>query len=159
MPKPLDNDVFEVSPAAIKCIEILGKRFRDDLGAALLVDYPREKNTYGTTLHAVHRHKHVNLFDKPGENDLTAHVDFGACLSKAAQAGSATYGPITQGQFLNYLGISLRAASLLARATPAQAFDILAAKKRLTEENGMGKSFQVFSITSPNVPTPPGFEN
>jgi len=44
-------------------------------GMALVIDYGAEQ-VMRSTLTAYHQHKIVSVFDRPGECDITAHVDF-----------------------------------------------------------------------------------
>ena len=64
-------------------------------------------------------------------------VDFLTCVRTAEKYGILTYGPVSQGSFLNKLGISLRAATLLKNATPQQAINIAASKNRLVSDHVM----------------------
>ncbi len=55
------------------------------------------------------------------------------------------------------MGIGPRAQSL-ASAQPDQADAIADALERLTAPDQMGTLFKVLAATSPDLPTPPGFE-
>ena len=86
-------------------------------------------------------------------------IDYGHALCQAAEnAGAETRGPVTQGSFLQQLGITLRADRLGRRATTAQIKDIDLALHRLTAIGQMGDLFKVLAITRPGDPAPPGFE-
>ena len=158
MPRAQLNDIYEVCPAAIKIIAMLASRIKKEGGAALLIDYARPQGCYGDTLQAVRKNKKVGIFENPGEDDLTTMVDFLTCVRTAEKYGILTYGPVSQGSFLNNLGISLRAATLLKNATPQQAINITASKNRLVSNKKMGQLFQVLAILNSYLPTPAGFE-
>ncbi|HEU4400997.1 MAG TPA: SAM-dependent methyltransferase, partial [Candidatus Polarisedimenticolia bacterium] len=55
---------------------------------------------------AYHRHRtHEEFLLRPGEQDLTAHVDFTALKRAAESAGGRTLGLTTQARFLLALGV------------------------------------------------------
>ena len=88
---------------------------------------------------------------------LTAHVDFAALAGAAREAGAAVHGPVTQGRFLEALGIEARAQTLIAGASQKQAQDIRSAQMRLTDPNEMGELFKAMAIASPALGVPAGF--
>ena len=55
-------------------------------GVALIIDYGHARTSEGDTLQAVRGHGFADVLADPGEQDLTAHVDFEA-LAKAADGG------------------------------------------------------------------------
>jgi NADH dehydrogenase [ubiquinone] 1 alpha subcomplex assembly factor 7 len=67
------------------------------------------------------RHRYADPCEAPGERDLTAHVDFPA-LAAARERGVRDFGPVAQGDWLEAMGIQLRAASL-AKAAPERGGD------------------------------------
>lgn len=159
IPAP-DGAVLEIAPAALGFTAGLARRLADQGGAALLIDYgdhvtPR----FGDTLQALKDHAFVDPLATPGEADLTAHVDFAAIAQAARRAGAAVYGPVTQADCLEALGLSVRAAALKRRASPAQAAAIDAAVARLTDRTptGMGALFKTLALSHPDLPVPPGF--
>ena len=63
---------------------------------------------------------------------------------------------MTQGQWLERLGIEQRAASL-AGSNPERSREIAAALQRLIARDQMGELFKVLAIHSPDWPAPAGF--
>jgi NADH dehydrogenase [ubiquinone] 1 alpha subcomplex assembly factor 7 len=84
-------------------------------------------------------------------------VEFRALAEAAAAGGAAVYGPVPQGTFLTALGVHLRTAKLLERATPDQRHALRAALFRLTDPSAMGELFKVLALAAPQAPAPPGF--
>jgi NADH dehydrogenase [ubiquinone] 1 alpha subcomplex assembly factor 7 len=159
LPEPVRNAepgaVYEAAFAAGQVLESIGRRVASNGGALLAIDYGYAATQTGETLQAVSRHKYADPLDHPGEVDLSAHVDFSA-LATAARTIKLTTTPLaTQGDFLRRLGIAERAAQL-ARANPAEAANVDAALRRLTESAQMGDLFKVFCAHSPGL-VPPGF--
>jgi len=130
-------------------------------GAALIIDYGHVETGIGDTLQAMSRHRFADPLDRPGEIDLTAHVDFQVLRERAAIEGVRVQGPVSQGNFLRRLGIVERADRLKASATARQAAAIDAALARLTGDGptGMGEMFKVMAMSHPRLPVLPGFED
>lgn len=146
--------ILETSPAVVTTMRDLVRRLTAQGGALLAIDYGYEGPALGETLQAVRGHAFANPFDAPGEQDLTAHVDFTTLAAAAQAGGAAVWGPVDQGEWLVKLGIDQRAAAL-ARATPARADAIAADRVRLVVE--MGTLFKALAVTAPGWPEPAGF--
>jgi NADH dehydrogenase [ubiquinone] 1 alpha subcomplex assembly factor 7 len=156
-PEAGEGDIFEFRPAASGLAEAIAGRLVRHPGVALIIDYGHGESAVGDTLQAVKDHQYQDPLAGPGEADLTAHVNFAAFGRAAAAAGAEAAGPVSQGEFLQMLGIGVRAEALMA-AEPAQAREIEAALARLTSEQAMGRLFKVMALLSPGMAPPPGFE-
>jgi SAM-dependent MidA family methyltransferase len=144
----------ETSPAALAIAADLSRRLAAEGGAALIVDYGHQRPGRGDTLQAVRRHAYADPFEAPGERDLTAHVDFSA-LAAVAQ-GVRVSGPVAQGDWLDAMGLPLRAAAL-AKAAPDRTEEIVEARDRLSSPERMGRLFKAMALTAPGWPEPAGF--
>jgi NADH dehydrogenase [ubiquinone] 1 alpha subcomplex assembly factor 7 len=153
---PEEGAVFEISPASIAVAAEIGRRVREDGGAALIVDYGHATATQGSTLRAIERHTPVGIFDNPGESDLSAFVDFSLLARAASDAEAAIFGPCPQGVFMERLGIGARAESLKSRASPGQRDALESAVGRLTGPGDMGTLFKVAAIAHRGL-IPAGF--
>lgn len=153
-----DGSIFETSPISQEIVSTIGSRLSKNGGAALFIDYGYDESGMGNTFQAVKNHKYADPLDSPGHQDLTAHVDFAAVAKTASKVGTRPWGPVTQGDLLERLGISARATSLLASATKDQAVELASARQRLTAPDGMGRLFKAIAICHPDAPAPPGFE-
>ncbi|RMD88465.1 MAG: class I SAM-dependent methyltransferase, partial [Alphaproteobacteria bacterium] len=147
-----DGAIVEVCPEGVSLMANLARRIVAHGGAALVIDYGYSRHAPGDSLQAVRRHQPVDIFHRPGECDLTAHVNFAALAAAARAAGAATAGPVTQGDFLEALGIRVRAAMLARRANPRQRRDIDAALRRLVAPDMMGHLFKVLAVTGEEGP-------
>ena len=140
--------VVEISPQSQKIMGKLAHRLATNEGAALILDYGYVVAPHTATVQAVSKHSSASILDRPGEIDLTAHVDFGA-LAQAAREGGAEVLPVVgQGEFLKNLGIDIRANTLKKHATPTQASSIHTALNRLIDETQMGTLFKVMEVRS-----------
>ena len=152
-----DGEVVETSPARDEAVGQLAKRLAEQGGAALIIDYGHEKSAPGETLQAVRGHAFAPVLAAPGEQDLTAHVDFEAVAKAAGDAGAAVTPVVTQGEWLERLGIHARASALVS-AHPSREEEIEAALHRLTDADAMGRLFKVVALHSPEWPAPAGFQ-
>ncbi len=146
----------ETSPASLAIVAGLARRLAAQGGAALIVDYGHARRGTGDTLQAVARHAFADPFEAPGDRDLTAHVDFSALAEAAQGEGVRVFGPVAQGDWLEAMGISHRAAAL-ARAAPERTAGIMAARDRLVAPDQMGRLFKAMALVAPGWPEPAGF--
>lgn len=152
-----DGEIVETSPARDQAVADIASRLAAFGGAALILDYGHSKSAPGDTLQAVRAHTFAPVLDRPGEQDLTAHVDFETTALAAREAGAAATDVIAQGAWLERLGIASR-ASALAKTHPERAKEIHAALHRLCARDQMGELFKVIGLYSPSWPTPAGLE-
>ena len=149
--------IVETSPARDAAVHSIASHLSDHGGVALIIDYGHATSAPGDTLQAVKAHHFADPLANPGEQDLTAHVDFEAVADSARAAGATVTSLATQGDWLKRLGIIERAKTL-TRANPDRANDVASALTRLTDASAMGDLFKVIAIHSTDWPTPAGFE-
>ena len=139
----------------------IASRVRDQGGAALIIDYGHLRSEAGDTFQAIARHSYTDPLMAPGLADVTAHVDFQALARAAEDVGARMHGPVTQGEFLQRIGIETRAVTLMAKASPEVSEDISAALKRLVGggRSGMGTLFKVLGVSAPDIPALPGLSD
>lgn len=108
-------------------MELISKKIADYNGSALLIDYGHD-GVQKDTLRAFKEHRIADVFEKPGECDLTCDVDF-SFLKHVAQKMQGfhkillssrfylfyliylkvmPYGPVTQQDFLRQMQIGTR---------------------------------------------------
>ena len=121
-------------------------------GAIFIIDYGFPRHEYyhpqrsmGTLMcHTRHR-AHGDPFLRPGEQDITAHVDFSALAGAAREAGLDMLGYATQAQFLVNCGIT----EVLAQANLDNALHyapIAAEAQQLLSPAEMGELFKVLAV-------------
>jgi NADH dehydrogenase [ubiquinone] 1 alpha subcomplex assembly factor 7 len=153
LPDAPDGAQAEIGEAGRALAGAIGARLKRDGGAALIIDYGYARGA-GASLQAVRAHHGAAVLDRPGESDLSAHVDF-AALAAAAQA--PTFGPVAQRDFLLQLGLLQRAETLKASASAEQGAAIDAALARLIDPAQMGTLFRVLAVADGRSTTPAGF--
>lgn len=147
----LDGPIRETSPIRAAAAHALARHLASHGGAAIIIDYGHFRGEEGDTLQAVRGHRFADVLDAPGEQDLTAHVDF-AALSRAAKIdGVRVSNIVSQGTWLETLGIGGRAMALAAK-NPQDTDRIAAARRRLCDEGEMGQLFKVMALTGKGWP-------
>lgn len=140
----------ELGLAARAWIRTLGERL--GTGVALLIDYGFPRHEYyhpqrsAGTLMCHYRHRaHADPFAHPGDEDITAHVDFTALAESAAEAGLEVLGYTTLAQFLVNCGIT----EVLGEANAENALHyapIAAEAQKLLSPAEMGELFKVLAV-------------
>ena len=152
-----DGEVVETSPAREQVARETAKQLAVRGGVALIVDYGHGKSAPGDTLQAVKVHGYAPVLADPGEQDLTAHVDFEALAKAAEEFGVAVTALVEQGEWLQRLGIAARAKALRT-AHPDRAEELDATVHRLCDGTQMGRLFKVIAFHSTGWPAPAGLE-
>lgn len=140
----------EINLAASAWVRSLAESLEQ--GLILVIDYGFPRHEYyhpqrsmGTLMcHTRHR-AHGDPFVNPGEQDITAHVDFSALAAAARDAGLEVLGYATQAQFLVNCGIT----EVLAQANLDNALHyapIAAEAQQLLSPAEMGELFKVLAV-------------
>ena len=151
------GDVVEYCPALPAIAAAIAGRIARHGGVALVIDYGGW-GSLGDTFQAIRAHGFADPLAEPGRADLTAHVDFRALADAFASCGTAVTAMTDQGVFLERLGIMGRAQAL-ARSLTGPARDThIAAHRRLTHPEEMGRLFKAIACHPPGTPPPPGLD-
>ena len=156
LPQAEHGALIEICPAIDLLTDHLGERFKATPGRALFIDYGPLETEFADTLQALKQHQKVDVFQSPGDTDLTARVDFARVKNIAIGHGLAVHGPTPQEAWLRVMNIETRAVSLI-RANPASKDKIMRQLHRLLDAEEMGELFKVIALSSPELPTPLGF--
>ena len=149
---------IDAAPGYLSEIHLAGAAFVRSLGdslrrgVALLIDYGFLEHEYyhsdrnAGTLMCHYRHRaHTDPFFLPGAQDVTAHVNFGAMMDAARDAGLEVEGYTTQAKFLIACGIT----DQLTQIDPANAAKYLPLAnqaQRLLSPAEMGELFKVLAV-------------
>jgi SAM-dependent MidA family methyltransferase len=152
-----DGGVYESSPAATALAENIAGIIGAKGGAAVIIDYGyAEVAGFSETLQAVSGHRFADALAEPGEDDLSAHVDFAALAQAGQRGGARVFGPVTQGMFLANIGIAERAEQLM-KSNPESAADLLSATERLIGNDQMGQLFKALAFVPSAITDVAGF--
>jgi SAM-dependent MidA family methyltransferase len=140
----------EVNVEACQWIQDVGRRL--DRGFILTVDYGHEaaelyneRHMRGTVLAYSEHRASEDFFASPGEQDLTAHVNFTALDLWGRCAGLSRTGCVSQMVFLVSLGRANEFADLYDQdSNEVERIRARLLLKSLINPEGMGETFQVF---------------
>jgi SAM-dependent MidA family methyltransferase len=149
----------EVNLRALDWIEDAARSLRR--GFILTIDYGfLDNDLYSPhrsegTLLCYHRHQvSENALERPGEQDITAHVNFTSLIRKGEEVGLRFTGLVPQYRFLLRLGLLEEVESLGEGLPELEALQMRLSVKRLIEpETGMGEVFKVL-IQHKGIETP-----
>jgi len=119
-------------------------------GFLLMIDYGYTRNEQlagrhrGTLMAYRHHSSSPDPYQAPGEQDLTAHVNFTALAAACEQAGLQVEKLLTQSQFLMGIGESNQFADAFEDCrVPQERAKVALQLKHLVTPVGMGENFQV----------------
>jgi SAM-dependent MidA family methyltransferase len=138
-----------ISQAWIKGIS--GAIARDlRVGVVIVIDYGYTRNQQlagrhrGTLMAYRHHSSSPDPYQAPGEQDLTAHVNFTALAAACEQAGMQVEKLLTQSQFLMGIGEKNQFADAFEDCrVPQERAKVALQLKHLVTPVGMGENFQV----------------
>ncbi|WP_336288209.1 class I SAM-dependent methyltransferase [Bartonella sp. CB60] len=151
-----DGTIFEHAPLRHQLMQQISNRLIQMSGSALLIDYGASDLAFGDTLQAVSKHRFRDIFDAPGEHDLTSHVNFSFLKTIALEQGCFAE-ILEQGDFLFKMGLLERAKQLGANKSAALQGKICQDIERLAGSDQMGKLFKVLHVSDKNISLPPQF--
>jgi len=119
-------------------------------GLLLIIDYGYSRNEQlagrhrGTLMAYRHHSASPDPYQAPGEQDLTAHVNFTALAAACAEAGMRVENLLTQSQFLMGIGEKDQFADAFEGCrVPQERAKVALQLKHLVTPVGMGENFQV----------------
>jgi len=146
------GDMVETCATAPAIVAAIDRRISAFGGTALIIDYGDWSST-DDTFQAMSSHAFSNPLAHPGDDDLTAHVDFAALVHGIACAHTEL---TPQGDFLHHLGIGTRAQTLAANLGGDALVTHMAAYHRLTDADKMGTLFKVIGLHPEGTAPPAG---
>jgi SAM-dependent MidA family methyltransferase len=148
---PEAGERIEVPLQAKGCMSNLTASIRRGFSLAIDYGYTREEQLAGRhrgTLMAYRQHSaSPNPYEAPGEQDLTAHVNFTALAAAAAEKGMQVQPLLTQSQFLMGIGEKNQFADAFEDCClPQEHAKVALQLKHLVTPAGMGESFHVLVV-------------
>jgi SAM-dependent MidA family methyltransferase len=154
---PEEGERVEATLAALDGMARIANLFDGRRGFLVIIDYgyTREQQLAGRhcdTVMAYHRHTaSASPYEAPGEQDITAHVNFTALRAKAVERGLEARALLTQSQFLLGIGEETQFADAFQGCQlPQEQAKVALQLKHLISPAGMGETFQVL-VMSHNV--------
>ena len=145
---PEPGERIEVSLAAQQSMDRLAAGIERGFIIAIDYGYTREEQLAGGhrgTLKAIRQHSvSANPYEAPGEQDITADVNFTALAAAAEKHGMQTHKLVTQSQFLMGIGEANQFADAFEECRlPQERAKVALQLKHLVTPAGMGESFHV----------------
>jgi SAM-dependent MidA family methyltransferase len=145
-PEPYER--VEANLAAQRCMKGIAANIERGFLVVIDYGYTREEQRAGRhrgTLKAIRQHSiGANPYEAPGEQDITADVNFTALAAAAERHGMQAHRLITQSQFLLGIGEANQFADSFEECRlPQERAKVALQLKHLVTPAGMGESFQV----------------
>jgi SAM-dependent MidA family methyltransferase len=151
---PEPGERVEVSFAALDWIDRIAGLFRDRRGFAMFIDYgyTREQQLAGRhrdTLMTYRQHSaSTSPYQAPGEQDITAHVNFTALRARAVEQGLDDMALLTQTQLLLGIGEETQFADAFQDCKlPQERAKVALQLRHLLSPEEMGEKFQVLLLS------------
>ena len=127
-------------------------------GCILLVDYGYLKENNQSTLQSVFKHKKNFLLKNLGKSDITYHVNFSLLSEFFLKNKLKVKKTVTQREFLNRMGIKLRAEILSKKMKFRDQSDLYSRLQRLIDPGQMGHLFKIILAYNLKINKYPGFK-
>jgi len=155
--RPEEGERVEVSLAALGWMDCIARAFERRRGFLVVIDYgyTREEQLAGRhrdTIMTYRQHTaSVSPYEAPGEQDITAHVNFTALQAIGIEGGLEPLALLTQSQFLIGIGEETQFADAFQDCKlPQEQTKVALQLKHLIAPSGMGEIFQAL-LMSHNV--------
>ena len=151
---PEEGERVEICPAALAWMDNIAQLLAGRSGFVVLIDYgyTREEQLAGRHRDTIMTYRqHVasaSPYQAPGEQDITAHVNFTALRARAEERGLTPLALLTQSQFLMGIGERTEFADAFQDCRlPQERAKVALQLKHLISPAGMGESFQVLLLS------------
>ncbi len=147
----IEGTIIERSDLQFEILKCLCEKLKNNGGCLLIIDYGSELGQVDT-LQGMHKNKYCDFLAKPGEVDLTSHVNFGLISGYAKSFKVKPSKLITQKVFLTKMGVFERFKKLTDSLNENEKNYQTKTLNRLVSEDQMGNLIKVLAIQSNNEP-------
>ena len=151
---PEEGERVEAPLVSLEWMGRIAEAFRGRRGFVVLIDYgyTREEQLagrYRDTVMTYRQHAaRCTPYDAPGEQDITAHVNFTALRARGVERGLDEVALITQSQFLIGIGEETQFSDAFQDCSlPQERAKVALQLKHLITPSGMGETFQVLVMS------------
>jgi SAM-dependent MidA family methyltransferase len=152
---PEPGERVESTLVSLEWMERIAEIFRGKRGFLVLIDYgyTREEQLAGRhrdTILSYRQHTaSTSPYEAPGEQDITAHVNFTALRARGVEGGLELVALLTQSQFLIGIGEETQFADAFQDCKlPQERAKVALQLKHLITPTGMGETFQVLLMSA-----------
>ena len=145
---PEDGMRTEVAMIAVRTMAQIAANVERGFLIAIDYGYTRQQQLAGRHLDSLMTYRKHSAtpdpYQAPGEQDITAHVNFTALAAAAEQSGLHVHKLLTQSQFLMGIGEATQFADAFEECRlPQERAKVAMQLKHLVTPEGMGETFQV----------------
>ena len=137
------NNIIEYPVKAIEYLELISKKIKECNGGLLTFDYGYTQNKNKDTLQGTRKHKYLSILSKPGDVDITSHINYRLFSEILKKNNLRVEKIVTQNEFLQKLGIFERAEMLSKKKSFKEKADMFFRLKKLMHYKEMGSLFKV----------------
>ena len=152
------SHIIEYPINAIQYLKKISKKINNHNGALLSFDYGYTDKRNKNTLQSVMNHTYSDILFKPGNADITHHINYRLFVEILKKNNLQVQKVLTQSEFLQKLGIIERANILSKKISFKEKADMFYRLKRLLHYKEMGKLFKVLCAHKNNTKFNLGFE-
>jgi SAM-dependent MidA family methyltransferase len=152
---PQEGERVEATLVSLEWMERIAEAFRGTRGFLVVIDYgyTREEQLAGRHRDTVMSYRQHTVstspYEAPGEQDITAHVNFTAICERGFQRGLEPVALLTQSQFLLGIGEETQFADAFQECKlPQEHAKVALQLKHLISPTGMGETFQVLLMSA-----------
>ena len=152
---PEAGERVEATLVSMEWMERIAEVFQGKRGFLVAIDYgyTREEQLAGRHRDTVMSYRQhtasASPYEAPGEQDITAHVNFTALRAKGVQRGLEPVALLTQSQFLIGIGEETEFADAFQECElPQERAKVALQLKHLISPTGMGETFQVLLMSA-----------
>ncbi|MGA3054919.1 MAG: SAM-dependent methyltransferase [Candidatus Korobacteraceae bacterium] len=152
---PEEGERVEATLVALEWMERIAEAFRGKRGFLVAIDYgyTREEQLAGRhrdTIMSYRQHTAIaSPYVAPGEQDITAHVNFTAIRARGLQRGLEPVALLTQSRFLIGIGEETQFADAFQDCKlPQERAKVALQLKHLISPTSMGETFQVLLMSA-----------
>ena len=153
--RPEEGERVEAGLVSLQWMERIAEAFQGKRGFLVVIDYgyTREEQLAGRhrdTIMSYRQHTvSTSPYEAPGEQDITAHVNFTAIRERGLQRGLEPVALLTQSQFLIGIGEETQFADAFQECKlPQEQAKVALQLKHLISPTGMGETFQVLLMSA-----------
>ena len=137
------GNTIEYPIKALEFLKIIASKINKFNGGLLTFDYGYLDKKNQNTLGSIKKHRHLNLFFKPGHSDISSHLNFKLFRKILNKYNLNVKKIANQGDFLKKIGILERANILSKKMTFKEKANMFYRLKRLLDAKEMGSLFKV----------------
>ena len=137
-----DKAIIEYSEDSVSFMRQICNAIFKHKGFAIILDYGYADFVTGDTLQSIYQHEYNDIFKNIGNADLTTHVNFRLLYHTAMNCGIKDLYLQTQSDFLDSMGIRVRAENISRKLEEKEKNDLFMRVNRLINSTHMGTLFK-----------------